>query len=282
MARDRVAAYLGPQKEILSPSLLDKYEATGNWLLDCKVDGCHGILDTDPRGCVASLISRTGQRFGEAGELMGRSTGLADTTLVGEFEVKTQHSIDIVKRRGFRCFWVFDVVRLHGQDLRHAGLEDRRMLLEQAVRLVSNLSEFLAERIILVPQVESGFSVAYRKWKADGGEGAVAKRRGSKYTRQTSDGRTTDWRRFKDVLTVDLAVVGTGRTPSGAVNLTVGAWRKGKMVEVQSLAVPKGYTAEKLMGRVIECEYDVQTSDGKYRHLRFVRVRDDKSPKDTG
>lgn len=281
-ARDRVTAYLGPQKEIISPSELDKYEATRKWVLQLKVDGCHGILDTAADARISSLVSRTGQSFGEARELMGRDTGLPDSTLVGEYEVKTQHSIDVVQRRGIRRYWAFDVVRLFGKDVRSETLETRRALLEKAIETIYHRSQVVAERIILVPQVESGFAAAYRKWKAEGGEGAVAKRRGSKYTRQTSDGRTTDWRRFKDVCPVDLAVIGTGFTPSRAVNLTVGAWRNGKMVEVQSLAVPKGHTAERLMGRVIECEYDVQTSDGKYRHLRFVRVRDDKTVKDTG
>ncbi len=272
----RIDSYVGPQKEILLPSTLSRFE-DGKWLADQKVDGCHCTLTTSDSGSIASMVSRTGQAFEEARELIGCLSGLSDSVIVGEYEVMTQAAINAVNKNGMRRFWAFDIVFLMGHDVRALPLEQRRALLENSIEAIRTQPDPRTNRIKIVRQEEKGFAKFYKEVKADGGEGLVLKKKGSTYRSQTSDGRTTSWVRVKDVSPVDLYVIGTGFTPSRAINLRVGLWKKGKPVELQSLALPKGYTAEQLVGTVIECEYDTQLESGKYRHLRFVRPRPDKT-----
>jgi ATP-dependent DNA ligase len=272
----RIDSYVGPQKEIMRPSALSRFE-DGNWVGQQKIDGCHCTLTTNHTGSIVSMVSRTGQAFEEARELIGCLSGLTDCVLVGEYEVMTQAAINAVSKNGVRCFWGFDIVSLMGHDVRSFPLEQRRALLEKSIEAIRSQPDPRTNRIKIVRQEEKGFAKFYKEVKAGGGEGLVLKKKGSLYKSQTSDGRTTYWVRVKDVVPVDLYVIGTGLTPSRAVNLRVGLWRKGKPIELQSLALPKGYTAEQLVGTVIECEYDTQLESGKYRHLRFVRPRPDKT-----
>lgn len=223
------------------------------------------------------MVSRTGQAFEEARELIGCLSGLSDSVIVGEYEVMTQAAINAVNKNGMRRFWAFDIVFLMGHDVRALPFEQRRALLENSIEAIRMQPDPRTNRIKIVRQEEKGFAKFYKEVKADGGEGLVLKKKGSTYRSQTSDGRTTNWVRVKDVSPVDLYVIGTGLTPSRAINLRVGLWKKGKPVELQSLSLPKGYTAEQLVGTVIECEYDTQLESGKYRHLRFVRPRPDKT-----
>lgn len=273
---NRVDMYLGPQKEILKPSELSRFE-DGNWIASRKIDGCHGILSTNNSGYISKVISRTGNSFPEAKELIGLFTGLSDTTLIGEYEVTTQAAIKAFEKNGFRRFWAFDITVVQGTDIRALPIEQRRILLQKAVEAIQSQSKGCYKLIEIVDERTKGFASFYKEVKAQGGEGLVLKKKGSLYRSQTSDGRTSNWVRVKDVAPVDLYVMGTGFTPSRAVNLRVGVWKNGKLVELQSLAVPKGHTAHQLLDKVIECEYDTQTESGKYRHLRFVRVRPDKT-----
>jgi DNA ligase D-like protein (predicted ligase) len=196
--------------------------------------------------------------------------------------------------------YLFDVLRLDGEDVRDLPLRERKARLRGALRF--------GGRVRLTPhrneRGEELFAEACRK----GLEGIIAKRADSPY-RAT---RSSDWRKLKCHAEQELVIGGYtapqgSRTDFGA--LLVGYWEVGelryagkvgtgfdqhtlsdlgkrlRMLERddppfgQVHPIPRGthWVEPELVGQIAFTEW---TRDGRLRHPRFLGLRDDKPARD--
>ncbi|MGH8945413.1 MAG: non-homologous end-joining DNA ligase [Acidimicrobiia bacterium] len=95
------------------------------------------------------------------------------------------------------AYLVFDLIYLDGRDLTGEPLEERRLLLEEAV---------VPDETIQLSPVTDGDGVAlFRAAQAQGLEGIMAKRRSSHYR---PGARSSDWLKVKVVFDADVVIVG--------------------------------------------------------------------------
>ena len=269
----RVKSYLGPKDQV-QPSVLSRYE-NGKWVAEEKRDGVWACIETDSDGRIHSITSRTGTAFskGDTHGLINYWFGVPNSTFIGELEATTQAAINNYAKVGYRRIWLFDVTQLLSEDVRHLTQQERRKLLELALEKQPVETKI---RFPIVEQRNKNFQEFFKQIIADGGEGLVLKKLDSKYSPQTSSGKTHDWVRVKTLNTVDFYVMGIGRTPSNVKNLELGLAIDGKLKYTQSIAVPKGFVAEDLVGKIVECVGDSRMRSGALRHARFNRIRSDK------
>lgn len=114
----------------------------------------------------------------------------------------------------------------------------------------------------------------------NGYEGAVIKR-----------ANYINWWKIKSADTVDGVITGimagNGKYESLVGSIIVSVYSKGKLVEIASaggmtdqvrLELTKMYLAGDLIGKVAEIEYQEVAGQGRLKHPRFSRLRDDKPP----
>lgn len=270
MARDRIAFYVGPGGEINNPNDLNAFE-NNSWIGEHKYDGIWCLIETNQEGSIVRLSTRTGMLISSS-SIVGVNTYAPQALFAAELEATTDSSLKSIENRGWQQAYLFDIIRLCNKDIRNLPLEKRRELLELAFKKIDS------KHLVISKQTQYQFkSFFFNALTHQSVEGIVLKRLGSKYKAHDSRGKTHDWVRVKLQRTVDLYVMKTGFTPSRSLNLTVGERRNGNIIEVQSISVPKGYRAKELVGKVIECIYDRKHDSGRYRHLRFNRIRNDKT-----
>lgn len=271
----RHPTYVGPKVQI-QPQELDRYEKTGIYVAEEKHDGHWAEVTIDDDGKIRRITSRSGTTFGgsHTAGLIGIQTSLKSSVLIAELEAGTEAAN---KKSDGRCrrLHVFDIVKLLGQDTTSLLYEQRRALLTRA------FSTVLVDhpQILLVRQVESGFSAFFDDVHLSGGEGLVLKRRGRPYRRIGSDGKTDEWIRCKRYRYVDYYVMSIGRSDGGSPNFQVGLLVKGKMTRVATIKnIPDGLDYESLVGSVIECKGAEVHESGALRHGHYERTRHDKEP----
>lgn len=265
------STYSGPKQQI-QPSELQRYERTG-FAAEEKIDGFWCEVTTDRTGKIAKFTGRSGKPFDgvHTQGLIGLQTSLIDTVLIAELEAGTEAANRRNDRLGHRRLFVFDVVKLLGEDTRRLPYENRRELLELA--FASALAG--SRKLLLVCRVTSNFEAFFRDVVAKGGEGVVLKRLGRTYVAGKHDG----WIRCKQFRYVDYVVMSIGRSEGGSPNFQVGLFYHGALRRVGTIKdIPRGLDYESLVGKVIECKGAELHSSGALRHGHFERVRDDKEP----
>jgi DNA ligase D-like protein (predicted ligase) len=289
-----------PMKAVLS----DEPFSDPDWIFERKLDGIRCIATRDRAG--VSLMSRTARRmndqFPEIAEALARQPA-EDFVLDGElvafrggvtsFELLQQRH----RRRVPVFYYVFDMPRLDGQDLRPLPLRERKARLRKALRFEGPI-RFNPHRN--GEHGEELFREACRK----GLEGVIAKRADSPYTGK----RSRDWLKLKCHAEQELVIGGFtaprgSRTDFGA--LLVGYNENGalryagkvgtgfdhtllrelgaKLRELETdrspfppfKPVPPGthWVRPELVGQVAFSEW---TRDGRLRHPRFLGLREDK------
>jgi bifunctional non-homologous end joining protein LigD len=197
-------------------------------------------------------------------------------------------------------YYVFDVLRLDGEDVREAPLRARKARLRKVIRFGGPLR--------LVTHRNAAGEDAYRDACWRGWEGVIAKRAGAPYRA----GRSRDWLKFKCVTEQELVIGGYtdpagSRTEFGA--LLVGYYERGALRYAGK--VGSGYSREVLrdLGAklaalerpdppfagdelprrgvhwveprlVAQVAYTEVTRDGKLRHPRYIGLRPDKPAAD--
>ena len=304
----RIPEYLGPDTEI-RPEELDAYEATGDWVMEPKVDGGFVAITMGDGGKIASLKSRDARTpeitGSNAGDLRDLSIPLkAGTILVGELEAFTQTAKRVSDAAGFRRVHLFDVLRSgdgsgEHDDLRHGSWVFRRAILGNLWKHQIQPSPKLALRFPLVPYFVSADPPA-KKWRqmyeelVDGGfyEGVVLKLRAGTYQTHRSDGKTDSMVRCKKHVTGDFVYLGAALTPGGKYSAPKETCRWGvycdgiecgaKESHFKQTMLAPAPAAEKAFFVVNEtvCEFMGwnRMDSGALRHAQFVRVRPDKSP----
>jgi bifunctional non-homologous end joining protein LigD len=289
--------------------LWDEPFSDPDWIYERKLDGVRCLAHRD-RGGAIQLVSRTDRSMN--GDYPGLVRALetepcGDFVVDGEvvaFDRRGVTSFSRLQRRGRErvaiFFYLFDVLRLDGQDVRDLPLRRRKARLREALRFHG--------RVRLNPHRnehgEEMFAEACRK----GLEGIIAKRADSPY-RAT---RSSDWRKLKCHAEQEL-VIGGYTTPQGSRTdfgaLLVGYWEDGELSYAGKVGtgfdhdtlrdlgkrlrelerddppfahvhpIPRGthWVQPELVGQIAFTEW---TRDGRLRHPRFLGLRDDKPARD--
>ena len=199
---------------------------------------------------------------------------------------------------------LFDVLEMDGKNIREESLKYRTLIIEKLIR---------AKRyahLNLIPYYEKDFDAFYTNIVATGGEGIVLKKIKSIY----KDGkRSPDWLKIKKQDTADCFVIGLmkgeGKFENLFGSLIMGQYdTKGNVKVVGATsgfddstrallhaAVMKepwfetypstkgelGHILHKVKPAiVIEISFMERLESGMFRHPRFERIREDKTPKD--
>jgi bifunctional non-homologous end joining protein LigD len=289
--------------------LWDEPFSDPDWIYERKLDGVRCLAHRD-RGGAIQLVSRTDRSMnGDYADLVRalETEPCEDFVVDGEvvaFDRRGVTSFSRLQRRGRErvaiFFYLFDVLRLDGEDVRDLPLRQRKARLREALRFQGpvRLTPHRNER------GEEMFAEACRK----GLEGIIAKRADSPY-RAT---RSSDWRKLKCHAEQELVIGGYtapqgSRTDFGA--LLVGYWEDGELSYAGKVGtgfdqdtlrdlgqrlrklerddppfahvhpVPRGthWVEPELVGQIAFTEW---TRDGRLRHPRFLGLRDDKPARD--
>jgi bifunctional non-homologous end joining protein LigD len=293
-----------PMKAVLS----DQPFSDPDWIFERKLDGIRCLAIKDASG--VSLMSRTARRmndqFPEIAQALERQPA-GDVILDGEL-VAFRDGVTSFERLQQRhrkhvpvSYYVFDLPRLDGEDLRPLPLRERKARLRRALRFEGPI-RFNPHRN--GEHGEELFSEACRK----GLEGVIAKRADSPYTGK----RSRDWLKLKCHAEQELVIGGFtapkgSRTDFGA--LLVGYNENGALRYAGKVGTGFGHeTLRELGARLRELEqadspftpfkpippgthwvrpelvaqiaFSEWTRDGRLRHPRFLGLRDDKPARD--
>jgi bifunctional non-homologous end joining protein LigD len=276
-----------------------------DWIYERKLDGVRCLAHRD-RGGPVQLYSRTDRSMNA--DYPGIVQALEsepgqDFVLDGEvvaFDRRGVTSFSRLQRRGRErvavYYYVFDLLRLDGRDMRELALRERKAELRRALRFHG--------RVRFSPHRNQHGEELFRDACRRGLEGLMAKRADSPY-RST---RSSDWRKLKCHAEQELAIGGYtapqgSRTDFGA--LLVGYYEDGELryagkvgtgfdqatlrelgTRLRELErddppfahvhpVPRGthWVEPELVAQIAFTEW---TRDGRLRHPRFLGLRTDK------
>ena len=232
-----------------------------------------------------------------------RKLAVSEAVLDGKIVALDEHGIasfqKLQNESSATKYFVFDLLWLDGEDLRARPLEERRDLLESVLANVADLPIALAER------VSGGVHQILEAVHDRGGEGLIAKRKGSRYTGR----RGREWLKVKVVRGQELAILGftpisSGESMIGALHVGYregGDWKwagkvgtgysdelRGALFRTlsrtkvaQSVASNAPRTRDTVWVRptlVAQVAFTEWTDDGRLRHPVFHGLRADKSP----
>lgn len=199
-------------------------------------------------------------------------------------------------------YYVFDILYLNGRRLEGVKLRDRKALLKQTL--------VPTDRIRLVEPLAADGMLAYEACLESGLEGVVAKRVDSTYE---PGKRSKEWLKVKPTVSADFVVcgytAGTGSRGTTFGSLILGYYdKKGQLIyaggcgtgfnektlqelykNFRKLETDKSPFKEKVPGKqiqwlkprlVCEVKFAEWTKDSKVRTPVFMRLREDKSPRD--
>ena len=288
--------------------LWDEPFSDPDWIFERKLDGVRCLAHRDGDG--VRLVSRTDRSMnGDYPELVGalETEPCEDFVIDGEvvaFGAGGVTSFSRLQRRHRErvaiFYYVFDLLRLEGEDVRDLPLRQRKAELRRALRFEGHV-RFSPHRN---EDGEELFRDACRK----GLEGLMAKRADSPY-RAT---RSSDWRKLKCHAEQELVIGGYtapqgSRTDFGA--LLVGYYEDGRLryagkvgtgfdqatlrdlgarlrkleredspfVDVHPIPRGTHWVEPELVGQIAFTEW---TRDGRLRHPRFPGLRTDKAAAD--
>jgi bifunctional non-homologous end joining protein LigD len=288
--------------------LWDEPFSDPDWIFERKLDGVRCLAHRDGDG--VRLVSRTDRSMnGDYPELVEalQAEPCDDYVIDGEvvaFDSRGITSFSRLQRRHRErvaiFYYVFDLLRLGGEDVRELPLRERKAMLRQALRFEGPV-RFSPHRN---EQGEELFRDACRK----GLEGLMAKRADSPYWAT----RSSDWRKLKCHAEQELVIGGYtapqgSRTDFGA--LLVGYFEDGTLSYAGKVGtgfdqatlrdlgarlrklerddspfvdvhpIPRGthWVEPELVGQIAFTEW---TRDGRLRHPRFLGLRNDKPAAD--
>lgn len=264
--------YSGPKNDI-DPVYLDRYEETGLWVLEPKMDGMWIQFETSESGNI--IASRQGIKPNDK-HIKDINIPLLlphGTILCGELVAGTDRATKMHK--GIYPMYIFDMIQFGGDSLRQDSYEARRSKLESVFQDILFGSMHIPGLFNLVPSFDNSFRARYEWVIKHGGEGVVLKRVGAKY----SPGKTEDMIRCKEWLTDDFVLMELGKTDSGDVTGVWGQYHNGELIYVMraqprsDMSVLQPHNCGTLVAEFKGCG---RQSSGTLRSAQFVRVRNDK------
>lgn len=277
----------------------DSYLMSSDWIAEPKLDGGRYMLYIEQDGETVHLYSRRDfPRIDKAANVphFARSyPGLAGVVLDGEvineravrdglkplalgettgiMNSLPAKAIARQQTEGRLVYCVFDILTLNGEDIHNKPLKERRSLLKAVVEHMQQYTD----TVILVPQTEDKEGL-FSEMLSAGLEGIVLKNVHSAYG--------VNWVKMKRC--ADFSVIISGYKPGqgkyadtlGAVAVSI--YQDGKLIEV---GFASGMTdaerndiwarRQEYLGRVIDITAQEVTKDGRLRHPRWLRCRDD-------
>jgi DNA ligase D len=273
-----------------------------NWAYELKYDGFRAvaaIVDGD-----IAMWSRNeldlAPRFPAVAAALSKLK-LPDVVLDGEIVVLDEHGVPRFQllQQGERqeLMVVFDILWLDGQDLRKLSYDQRRALLEKALKRTPAAIK-VAERL------ETDGDASLERARTSGWEGIIAKRRSSIYVGR----RSKEWLKIKAIKQQELIVAGWNPSTHsaheiGALHLAVmgddGDLRYAGKVgtgfsykqrlwwkeELSKDTVPKSMVSDAPRDRaaiwvrprfVVQVAFTEWTADNRLRHPSFLGIREDK------
>jgi bifunctional non-homologous end joining protein LigD len=289
-------------------TLVDEKPA-GEWQAEVKYDGYRALCALSNRR--VAMWTRNALDLSERFPRIARALSqvvVGDAVLDGEACVLDAQGVprfELIQqgRADDAVLFVFDLLRLDGEDLRQKPLEQRRDLLRS---VLSNAPPELR----LAEEVPGPIEDALEQVRERGLEGLILKARGSVYEK----GRSREWLKLKAQATQELAIVGW--TPGkgnasgslGALLLAVADGKGGyefagkvgtgfsskqraelkkqlapdERPDSPALGAPRLRDAHWVEPRLVaQVRFTEWTSDGKLRHPAFQGLRADKKPEET-
>lgn len=222
---------------------------------------------------IEKQLLKINQDFIVDGEIVARGEGTAGEKfqkLTTVLQRKDSSQVDVELE-----LFVFDVIEWQLQDYTVLSQENRSEFIHLIFR---NLTNIYPERYVIcynAKEVEQEFNT----YVSVGGEGLILKKLDSKYE---FDSRN-NWYKIKPILEEDFIISGWGYGSGKSNKEKVGRI----IVDVNGIGTSVGsglsdeivsyMTQEKdnLIGRTVEIHYTEKTIDGKLRHPRFVKFKDD-------
>lgn len=270
----------------------EEYMSDPDWVAERKYDGGRYMLYLDDDGAVHLYSRRDFPRIDKAANVphfAHRYPGLEGTVLDGEIlhpngkklgdttgimNSLPAKAIARQEAEGWLDYHVFDILFYKGRDVRQLPLRERRKLIADALMVIEHPCVKMVEQ-------HTDKDGLFRTLVSQGEEGTVLKNVNSPYG--------VNWVKNKRV--ADFSVVISGYKPGqgkyagslGAVAVSV--YEGDKLVEV---GFASGMTDEErddiwknrdeYLGRVVDISAQEVTKDGRLRHPRWLRFRDDVSP----
>lgn len=280
-------------------SFREEYLDSPDWVAEPKLDGGRYQLHLEEDGAVHLFSRRDFPRIDKAANVphfAKRYVGLEGTILDGEVitsravfpELKPlplgettgilnslpEKAIARQEKEGKLAYVVFDILSYCGQDVRQKPLHERRVLLERVIAMMGN------QWVVAVQQTDEKGPL-FDRLIARGLEGTVIKNVNSPYG--------VNWVKMKRV--ADFSVIVSGFKPGqgkyagslGAVAVSV--FKDGTLVEVgfasgmdDEMRHAIWQNRETYLGKTIDVSAQEVTKDGRLRHPRWLRERDDLDP----
>jgi len=253
----------GMKYSSIEPDDIEKYIQNGSWLMEQKLDGIRCIVMLDAFG-TATFHSHTGE------ELKVRKTETeALSHCFGGIPVDTMFDGELMANGNL---WLFDVMRIGSQDVRHFDVINRRQYLDtmrplfgDGVNVVYQASDELEKRALWADVQQRGF------------EGVVLKYEGGTYEPGV---RVKTVLKCKITRTIDCVVI--DRNEGGAENAVLALLKGTTLTRVGKCSMIGKSTAT--VGMVIEVEflYVADEDDPQLYQPRMKRLRLDKTMLECG
>jgi bifunctional non-homologous end joining protein LigD len=315
-----LGAVKSPMPRTIAPmlaSIAERPPSGDAWLYEVKWDGVRAtcFVEDNQLHLFSRTQKRCDQQYPELSvlpRLLKASTAILDgeiavldekgrssfSLIQPRISVADPNSIAHLARSTPVTLFLFDLLYLDGYDLRGVPLEKRRELLAQIVTPT--------ERVRLSDSFTANGDAMLKAARAHGLEGILAKRRDSKYEGR----RTRDWLKIKVVSTRDFVIGGfTHGERDYFSSLVLGCYENGELVHVGQVGTgfnekslkeiyarieplvtkkspfPGGMKALRDVTYVkpeivAEIKYLEITPDGLLRAPVFMRLRQDKDPKE--
>lgn len=287
--------------EPMKATLTDKRFDDDDWIFERKLDGFRFLAFVKDGEAQLLTRNKIRHRF-PAIEALLLAQGYDDCILDGEV-VWGGRRTGAPRAAGDNDaeYAVFDILRLEGHDTTALPLMERKRLLEEHFGWVEPL-------VLVEPLTETGIA-AFERACREGWEGVMAKKRDSVYEHK----RSRNWLKMKCDAAQEF-VVGGYTEPSGTRvgfgALLIGyydgddfvyAGRLGtgfntkllnelyalmRASEIDKAPFTRGSDLPRKNAHwvrpeiIVEAAFMEWTSEGKLRHPKFLRLRDDKSPRD--
>jgi DNA ligase D-like protein (predicted ligase) len=289
--------------EPMLATLSDERDLGDEWVLERKLDGIRCLAFVRDGEVALRSRNQLPLSFPSVAEALAPlGDAVVDGEIVAVSEAGEPLGFQDLQRRGSAALWAFDLLRLHGEDLRARPLDERRSLLEQAARAAG-------PELQVSTRIDGPSRAAYERACAAGWEGLIAKRAGGPYR----GGRSRDWLKLKCVLEQEVVVGGfteprgsrvgvgallvgyhedgalryAGKVGTGFDTATLVAFRERlDAIEVGAPPFDEPIKPRPAGARWVRPEIVVQvgfaewTNAGRLRQPRYIGLREDKRPED--